>query len=560
VATIYRYQGGGLWRPITGAPAREFTGTVEPPPDEEPPPPVTDVTHGEQLTDAHLGPWSLQNVARGSETLQTVAIPERGYWRHDTPDEFAPTGTYVYNNDPANHGGVVPAGGLTIDGYAFPAGTRVTQFRDVSATDFLVQGTGGSWLFRGCRFRNDSVGGSSTFNDNNATYSQFVHFSDFGGTHPDTPLGGFWKSIGGSGHRFYRNMVSDTWTGLQPNVPNFHVIENIITDVHFPYGELGPNGNADSATNHVNGLSVEGGARGLVIQRNKILLPSPDRVPAAIGGTGPGQPGYGTQPGQVGYGDGSNPGRVVPQTDCIAIFAITGSNDGVTIEDNLLGGTGYCLYAGNADGQAANIVVRGNQITTEWWTDGGNFGPITDVPAWGTNGNIAEGNTWADDYGSGGDGSTALVDRQYPTGDGPRAGTVVFGDPDQPDEPEPPLEEPNMAGLTNTESAATLDARFTTGDFVAYSTNGTSEFAGLARTAIGTWAAATTADPSVKANGAALTSAAATGAGTVTHFAIYSASTAGTQRTDWTALSSPRTLAIGDTLTWAVGSLTISLT
>lgn len=122
-----------------------------------------------------------------------------------------------------------------------------------------------------------------------------------------------------------------------------------------------------------------------------------------------------------------------------------------------------------------------------------------------------------------------------------------------------------MAGLTNAESQATLDARFpTTGatDHIAYSTNGTSEFAGLARTAIGAtgWAAATNADPSVKANANALTSAAATSGGTVTHFAIYSASTAGTQRTDWTALGTSRTVAIGDQLTWAVGAASVTLT
>ena len=76
-----------------------------------------------------------------------------------------------------------------------------------------------------------------------------------------------------------------------------------------------------------------------------------------------------------------------------------------------------------------------------------------------------------------------------------------------------------MAGLTNAESAATLDVRFpTTGgtDHIAYSVNGSSEFAGLARTAIGAtgWAAATVADPSVKANANALTSAAASSGGT----------------------------------------------
>lgn len=122
-----------------------------------------------------------------------------------------------------------------------------------------------------------------------------------------------------------------------------------------------------------------------------------------------------------------------------------------------------------------------------------------------------------------------------------------------------------MTGLTNIESVATLDARFpTTGgtDYIAYSTDGASEFGGLARTAIGAtgWAAATTADPSVKANATALTSAAATSGGTVTSFAIFSAATGGTQRTDWTALTTARTLATGDQLTWAIGAASVTLT
>lgn len=122
-----------------------------------------------------------------------------------------------------------------------------------------------------------------------------------------------------------------------------------------------------------------------------------------------------------------------------------------------------------------------------------------------------------------------------------------------------------MAGLTNAESQATLDARFpTTGatDHIAYSTNGTSETGIMARTAIGAtgWAAATAADPSVKANSGALTSATASGAGTISHFAIMSASTGGTQRTDWTALTASKTVAIGDTVSWAIGECKVTLT
>ncbi|MCW2758041.1 MAG: hypothetical protein JWO46_1787 [Nocardioidaceae bacterium] len=122
-----------------------------------------------------------------------------------------------------------------------------------------------------------------------------------------------------------------------------------------------------------------------------------------------------------------------------------------------------------------------------------------------------------------------------------------------------------MAGLTNAESVATLDARFPTtggGDYIAYSVNGTSEFAGLARTAVGAtgWAPATNADPSVKANANALTSAAATSGGTVSHFAVFSASSAGVQRTDWTALAASKTVGTGDQLTHAIGAIAVTLT
>lgn len=122
-----------------------------------------------------------------------------------------------------------------------------------------------------------------------------------------------------------------------------------------------------------------------------------------------------------------------------------------------------------------------------------------------------------------------------------------------------------MAGFTNAESAAILDLRYpTTGatDYIAYSTNGTSEFAGMARTSVGAtgWAAATVADPSVKANGTALTSAAASSAGTITHFSVYTASSGGTQRCDWTAVTASKTVAIGDQVQWAVGTLALSLT
>jgi hypothetical protein len=121
-----------------------------------------------------------------------------------------------------------------------------------------------------------------------------------------------------------------------------------------------------------------------------------------------------------------------------------------------------------------------------------------------------------------------------------------------------------LAGLTQALQQSTLDTLFpTTGgtDHIAYSTNGSSEAAIIARTPIGAtgWAAATAATPSVKANANALTSAAASGGGTVTHFAIYTALTAGTQRTDWTALTASKAVTTGDQLTWAVGACAVTL-
>lgn len=121
-----------------------------------------------------------------------------------------------------------------------------------------------------------------------------------------------------------------------------------------------------------------------------------------------------------------------------------------------------------------------------------------------------------------------------------------------------------MAGLSQTEQVETLDARFPTSgatDHIGYSVNGTSEWSGLARTPIGAtgWAAATNATPSRKANAALLTSAAATEQGTVSHFAIFPASTGGTQRTDWQAFAEEKPLGVGDKLTHAIDAIGISL-
>ena len=121
-------------------------------------------------------------------------------------------------------------------------------------------------------------------------------------------------------------------------------------------------------------------------------------------------------------------------------------------------------------------------------------------------------------------------------------------------------------GLTIALAQATLDALFPVSgatDYIGYSTNGTTEWANLARTAIGAtgWAPATATDPAIKANNTVLTSATVTTTGgTITHYAIYTAPSGGTIRSDWQPLDNPRALSVGDSTQWATGACKIAMT
>ena len=53
-------------------------------------------------------------------------------------------------------------------------------------------------------------------------------------------------------------------------------------------------------------------------------------------------------------------------------------------------------------------------------------GPYQGTVPFGTAGNVNSDNRYLDDYGTGGDGSTAIANRQYPAGNGPRTGTSAF--------------------------------------------------------------------------------------------------------------------------------------
>lgn len=118
-----------------------------------------------------------------------------------------------------------------------------------------------------------------------------------------------------------------------------------------------------------------------------------------------------------------------------------------------------------------------------------------------------------------------------------------------------------MAGFTTAYSRTVLDDAIDNTDYIAWSANGSSETANLARTAVTEWDASTDTDPAVRSNTGALLSAAASDTVTVSHFAVYSAETEGTQKTDWTALTGgSRALLAGDKLSVAAGAIDVTLT
>jgi hypothetical protein len=344
----------------------------------------TGVTHGKDLVPpgsarVNVGPTALLGASGYPGSLQVVPVPSRGYWLTDTPDEFSLKTPYTYNNDPSNRGGVVPAGGMTIDGYDIPPGTIVVQFRDFSAGDFwCVSKT--SFMWRGCRFRSRRKA-PGYFNCGAGNRGvMFFFFNDMGGLgaenaqYNEVPI----KITNASGAICYRNYITYTTTGIQLNLGmGAEIIENYISKLTYYYGPAAPP--SEPTDKHLNGIMFNGGESCALVLRNNITGPNPDDA-----------------------------GRRINQTDCIGFFQDFGSFNGTgtnrdgtvgyQVRDNFIGGTGYCIYAGlNADKPSTsvkNMVLTGNQITTQWYPRGGNFGPIAAEPPWGINGNLKSNNVF----------------------------------------------------------------------------------------------------------------------------------------------------------------------
>lgn len=81
------------------------------------------------------------------------------------------------------------------------------------------------------------------------------------------------------------------------------------------------------------------------------------------------------------------------QTGAIALFADWGPQHDVTVENNLLAGGGYSLYAGAAG--SSNLRILDNVFSKRIWPNGGHWGPVAHWDAGGS-GNMWQGNKWED--------------------------------------------------------------------------------------------------------------------------------------------------------------------
>jgi len=83
------------------------------------------------------------------------------------------------------------------------------------------------------------------------------------------------------------------------------------------------------------------------------------------------------------------------QTDAVSLFEDFGTQTNRVITGNLLAGGSYSIYGGqNAGGTpTSHITITGNRVSTIYFANGGQYGPLAGFNATGT-GNTFTGNTW----------------------------------------------------------------------------------------------------------------------------------------------------------------------
>jgi hypothetical protein len=344
------------------------------------------VSHGDQLTIAKVGPWAVQGVSKGSETLTTLnttQLAERlSTWPTDGRPSWIPGTNYVYNNNPSNHGGVVPSGGMIIDGYNIPAGTWVAQFYDMSASSVIISGdnsgTSAAWpgvVFRGCRMRG-KYGAPGWWNNNGQSNNGTVWlmYCDAGGDVQGGPSSNMCESIfeshQESGHNVIRCYLSVATTLVFMRNNGDACIEN--------YGEFVQD--FTDSSKHLNGIGNSGSQTSTTWLRNHLVL---GKV------TGSTQL---TDVIQMAADDGGYPGN--------GTCPITGLS-GYQIRDNYLGGAAYTLQLGQdkantTQASVQNVVVVGNKFTTSLYADSGENGLGYKGPINWANQGTWSNNIWAD--------------------------------------------------------------------------------------------------------------------------------------------------------------------
>jgi len=149
-----------------------------------------------------------------------------------------------------------------------------------------------------------------------------------------------------SGLKVVGNDIWHTSTGVQ--IESGLIADNYIHDLGFTSGD------------HVNGTTSNGGSVLLTIRHNTIF-------------------------------------NEYQQTDAISLFQDFGAQANRRIENNLIAGGGYTLYAGANPGKTAtatNIAVIGNRFARTYFAGSGYYGPATAYTS--TGGNTWTGNIWDD--------------------------------------------------------------------------------------------------------------------------------------------------------------------
>ena len=388
------------------------------------------ITTGKQLRgqltglSTHVGPNALLRSSSypaissypaqaGGASGPLTAVPFTGtysYMRIDGSSEFgdggictnwagAPTSSeaspaYVYNNNPSNLGGIVPSGGMTIDGFFVPANSYVFQFMDISWGGADILNGAPALVFRGCRARGGAgATGFWTLSDSGYAEGLWFLYCDSGGLSGADLSTNCIKATYSGGVTLYRCYLSATTTAFQPitSTGQIDFLECFIEELAYQnYGD------GESQT-HLNGVTLNGNQTNCRVLRNNIVIGQTDLN-----------------------------GHVIQDTDCISFFQDvvddvtpnypgTGTNPdgtvGYQVIGNYMGGTGYCLYLPDQQ-TVSNFYVVNNLITASIWPvgsteddalggGGGWEGPVTDEPTWdavtGSQvGNHQANNLWAD--------------------------------------------------------------------------------------------------------------------------------------------------------------------